>query len=197
MGEAITISAKREFIRWFLNNYQFKKNEGSWLFNYFLTDDRLLEKVHFTDDLYNREKTMIISTVCSHATPFLYQKKSRLNYDVEEAFNDIKENPNEDVYINIFFKDRMSCPQYLIVLEGRGKTERQGQTQPRVTQDNMAASLMTELVIDQLMRSNRLKELTEQIDAALVKRDKPLFMKLTEEWNELRRWAGDLHENNR
>lgn len=189
MGEAITISAKREFIRWFLSNYRLKKNEGTWLFNYILSDDRLLEKVHFTDDLYNREKTMIISTVCSSATPFLFQKKSRLNYDVEQAFHDIRENPHEDVYINLFFKDRMNCPKYLIVLESRKKIERR----QRVSQDSVAG-LIAEIVVDKAVRRHRLKELVQEINASLDNKDRELFMKLTTERNRLQRWEMELED---
>lgn len=187
MGEAITTSAKREFIRWFLSNYQLKKNEGTWLFNYFLSDDRLLEKVHFTDDLYNREKTMIISTVCSRATPFLFQKKSKLNYDVEIAFHDIRENPHEDIYINLFFKDRMNCPKFLFVLESRKKME----LKQRFSQDHVA-SLIAEIVVDKAVRRHRLKELVEEINLSLDNNDRELFMKLTEERNQLQRWEKEL-----
>ena len=182
MGEAITISAKKDFIRWFLSNFQLKKNEGTWLFNYLLSDDRLLEKVHFTDDLRNREKTMIISTVCSHATPFQFQKKSRVYYDVEHAFHDLKENPNEDIYISLFFKDRLSCPQYLIVLEGMRNMEGH-----RVSQGTVAG-LIAEIVIEKAVRRNRMQQLINEIDQALVCRDKEQFYRLTAELSELKKW---------
>lgn len=182
MGDAITISAKKDFIRWFLSNFQLKKNEGTWLFNYLLSDDRLLEKVHFTDDLRNREKTMIISTVCSHATPFQFQKKSRVYYDVEHAFYDLKENPNEQIYISLFFKDRLTCPQYLIVLEGMRNMEGHNGAQGTVS------SLIAEIVIEKAVRRNRMTQILSEIDQTLVNKDKKLFFQLIEELNELKKW---------
>lgn len=179
MGEAVTVSAKKEFIRWFLSKFQLKKKEGSWLFNYMLSDERLLEKVHFTDDLRNREKTMIISTVCSQATPFQFQKTSKIYYDVERAFHDIRLNPEEDVYISLYFKDRLLCPQYLAVLEGRPM---EGQ---RVSQDDVM-SLMAEIIIDKAIRRQRMKVLYEEIDRSLVDGNQGLFMDLTKEWNDLK-----------
>lgn len=185
MSEAITISAKKEFIRWFLSNFRLKKNEGTWLFNYLLSDDRLMEKVHFTDDLRNREKTIIISSMCSHATPFQFQKQAKVYYDVERAFHDIRLNPDEEIYISLYFKGRSTCSQYLIVLED---LQMEGQ---RVSQENVM-SLIAEIVIEKAVRRQRMKELLEEIDQALVNRDKELFMQLTSEWKELKKWDVDV-----
>ncbi|RXT13928.1 YpiB family protein [Ammoniphilus sp. CFH 90114] len=185
MGEAVTVSAKKEFIRWFLSKFQLKKKEGSWLFNYMLSDERLLERVHFTDDLRNRDKTMIISTVCSQATPFQFQKSTKIYYDVERAFHDIRLNPEEDVFISLYFKDRLLCPQYLAVLEGRPMES------PRITQDDVM-SLMAEIVMDKAIRKQRLKVLYDEIDRSLAEGNQSRFLELTGEWNELRKMDFEL-----
>lgn len=181
MGEAVTISEKKEFIRWFLSKFQLKKKEGTWLFNYMLSDDRLLENVHFTDDLRNRSKTVIISTVCSQATPFQFQKQSKVYYDVERAFHDIRLNPNEEVYISLHYKDRLTCPKYLTVMEGKPM---EGQ---RITQESLMG-LLAEIIMDKAIRHMRQEKLYTEIDQALADGNKAQFMKLTAEWNELQQW---------
>ncbi len=186
MGEAaVSVSAKKEFIRWFLTKYQLKKKEGTWLFNYMLSDERLLEKVHFTDDLRNRDKTMIISTICSQATPFQFQKQAKIYYDVERAFHDVRLNPEEDVYISLYFKDRLLCPQYLAVLEGRPM---EGQ---RVTQEDVM-SLIAEIVMDKAIRKQRLMKLYAEIDHSLQEGNSDQFFALSSEWNELRKLELEL-----
>lgn len=185
MGEAVTISAKKEFIRWFLSEFHLKKKEGTWLFNYMLSDDRLLEKVHFTDDLRNREKKVIISTVCSQATPFQFQKQSKVYYDVERAFHDIRLNPNEEVYISLHYKDCLTCPKYLAVLEGKPM---EGQ---RVTQESVMG-LLAEIEMDKAIRHIRRKKLYLEIDQALSEGNKAQFMKLTTEWRKLQQWEVEV-----
>lgn len=182
---AVTVSAKKDFIRWFLSKFQLKKKEGTWLFNYMLSDERLLERIHFTDDLRNRDKTMIISTICSQATPFQFQKQSKIYYDVERAFHDVRLNPDEEVYISLYFKDRLLCPQYLAVLEGRPM---EGQ---RVSQEDVM-SLMAEIIIDKAIRKQRMKVLYEEIDKSLQAKDTSSFLTLSSEWKELRALEWEL-----
>lgn len=178
MSETVTVSTKKEFIRWLLSQFQLRKKEATWLFNYLLSDDRLLEKIHFTDDIRNRQKTIVMSTICAQAVPFQFQKLSKIYYDVERAFHDIRLNPDEEVYICVYFKDRMQCPQYLAVLEGSSVD---GQ---RLVQDNFS-SLLAEIIMDRAIRKYRIKQLEQEIDLALQVLDKGLFLKLSAEKKEL------------
>jgi uncharacterized protein YpiB (UPF0302 family) len=184
MDDVVTVSTKKEFIRWFLSKFYLKKKEGTWLFNYMLSDERLLEKIHFTENLKNKEKTIIISTLCSGATPFQFQKAAKIYYDVERAFHDIRLNPHEDVHVAVYFKDRMSYSQYLAVLEGNPMEEQ------RVLQEG-TMSLIAEIVMDNAIRKHRLKNLLQEIDAALESRNKQKFLSLTNEWLELRKLEVD------
>ncbi|HJV46381.1 MAG TPA: YpiB family protein [Bacillota bacterium] len=180
MDDVITVTAKKGFIRWFLSKFHLKKKEGTWLFNYMLSDERLLEKVHFTENLKDKEKTIIISTICTGATPFVFQKATRIYYDVERAFHDIRLNPDEDVFISVFFRDRMSYSQYMAVLEG-SPVEDQQLVQVEIM------SLVAEIVMDQAIRKYKLKCLLQEIDTTLATGNKEHFLSLTKEWIELRK----------
>jgi len=189
LDDVVTASAKKEFIRWFLSHYQLKKKEGTWLFNYILSDERLLERIHFTEDLRNRDKTMIVSAICSGATPFQFQKLTKVYYDVEKAFHDIRLNPHEDLYVTVYFRDRLTCSRYLTVLEGRPLQDQ------RVSQETMM-SLLAEIIMDRSIRKHRMQKLQEEIDISLLKGEKGRFLALTSEWNELRKLELDSEVDN-
>lgn len=170
----VTVSKKKEFFRWLLEKYELKEKEVLWLINYLMSDERLLSKIHFTNHFGNLPKTILISTSCVDTTPFMFYKNNRVYYDVEAAFHDIRLNPNEDVYISVFFKDRASSPEYESVLEG-SPMEKQN-----LIRENMM-SLFAEIVLDKSLREFRKKQLRQEIDYVLDQGDKEKFLQLSEE----------------
>lgn len=174
----ITINQKKEFIKWFLNSYTLTKKEAAWLITYLASNDKLLEKVHFVDDIHGLPKAILISTECVTMTPFKFYKNNRVTPDVETAFLNIRSNPEEDIYIGLYFKDRDTSPEYAAVLEVN-PMERQN-----LVKDNLL-ELLAELVLDQAIRDFNKKKLYEAIDAALMKGDKENFIELTNQLNDL------------
>ena len=60
MGD-VSISDKKDFIQWFFNRYEVRKRESAWLLSYLSSDDELLKRVHFVENLRNLPKTIMIS----------------------------------------------------------------------------------------------------------------------------------------
>jgi uncharacterized protein YpiB (UPF0302 family) len=175
VSECVTVSEKRDFIQWFLTRFELQKREAAWLLNYLCSDDQILKRIHFVDNLRQLPKTLVISTRCSRSTPFKFTKNKRVSNDVESAFYDIRTCPHEDLYISLLFKERTSCPEYAAVLEVN-PMERQD-----LVQDTLI-SLMAEMVLDDAVRDFRKKDLYRRIDAALEKGDEEQFLQLTEQW---------------
>lgn len=175
MNDCVTVSEKKEFIQWFLNRFELQKREVAWLLNYLASDDEALRRIHFVDCLRHLPKTMIISARCTSMTPFQFSKRKRVTSDVETAFYDIRSCSDDDLYINLHFKDKTSCPQYAAVLEVN-PMERQD-----LVQDSLF-SLVAEIILDQAVRDYRQKELYRRIDEALANGDEQQFLQLTEQW---------------
>ncbi|MCF6093366.1 ReoY family proteolytic degradation factor [Microaerobacter geothermalis] len=180
MNETITVTAKKEFIKWFLSHYELQKREATWLLQYLMSDDRLLSKVHFTDSIRHLPKAVLMSTKCVKLTPFKYCKNKRVILDVEKAFHDIRLRPDEDVYISLHFRDRELSPEYAAVLEAN-PMEKQN-----VLQDTLLG-LLAELVLDELIYQYKKEWIQRQIDHALDNKDQGKFFELTEELKSLKR----------
>jgi len=174
----ITLNEKKEFIKWFLDSYTLSKKEAAWLITYISSKESLLEKVHFVRDIIGLPKAILISTECVSMTPFKFYKNNRVTPDVETAFLDIRSNPEEDIYIGLFFKERDTSPEYASVLEVN-PMEKQ-----KIIKGNLL-ELMAELTLDQAVREFNQKKLYEAIDSALLQGDKTKFLELTEKLNKI------------
>lgn len=178
MGEVITIAEKKLFIKWFLEKYELQNREAEWLLQYIASSDQLLERVHFIDNFRNLPKTILISTKCVQMTPFKFYKNKRVTSDVEKAFLDIHNNPAEDIYIGLFFKERTVSPEYAAVLE------RNPMDDTRDTIDALV-SLQAEMVLDYAIRTYHLETLYQQIDSALDRGDQTAFRELSSKLREV------------
>lgn len=174
----ITVNKKRDFIHWFLDNYTLSKKEATWLLTYLASNDKFLERIHFVEDIHDLPKSILISTECVTMTSFKFYKNSRVTPDVETAFLDIRSNPDEDIYIGLFFKDRESSPEYAAILEGN-PMERQN-----LVKDSLL-ELLAEMTLDEAVRVFNKDKLHKEIDQALIIGDKNKFMELTEQLNKI------------
>ncbi|MBO8170726.1 MAG: YpiB family protein [Bacillaceae bacterium] len=175
----VTLSDKKEFLRWFLRNFKCKMKDSFYLLNYLMLNETLLTRVHFTNQLEQLPKTIMISTTCVPMTSFQFVKQDHVSYDVGTAFHDIRLNPEEDVFIGLFFKNWKSSPQYASVLEENPMNDH-NVSQPHIV------SLLAEMTLDHILRKQKEKQLYEEIDRALENGDQSRFLQLTGELNRLK-----------
>jgi len=180
MKHLVTATDKKQFLQWFLDHYELKNPEAEWLLQYMVQNDPLLARVHFTDHFRNLPKAMLLSTTCVQMTAFKYYKNKRVTADVEKAFLDIHNHPDEDLYITLYFSDRSTCAEYYAVLEGSGVEPTE-----KVTASDVMIRLQAELWLDSLERNIRERELREAIDRALDERNQVQFSILAKQWCEL------------
>ncbi|TCS93378.1 ReoY family proteolytic degradation factor [Hazenella coriacea] len=178
MSHTVSIAEKKEFIGWFLDRYELKIKQAAFLLNYLSSNQELLKRVHFVDNAQNLSKSMILSATCSNMIPFKFIKNKRVGTDVEAAFYDIRTYPHEDLYIELYFKDRAACPEYAAVLEVNPMEKHD------LVQDHLL-SLFAEMLLDQAVREFQQQELYKKIDDALATGDKQTFLQLSEQWNKI------------
>lgn len=175
---AISVSPleKKQFIKWFLNHYKLKRRECVWLLNYIMSDEELLENVHFVEHAEYCPKAIIMSSRCVESISFQFFKKHLMTTEPEKSFHDIRLFRDEPLYIQLHFKHARTSPRYAAVLEENPYytpevTKKYGEDARQVLQD--------------AERQFRKKKLLEAIDEALKNRDRRLFYQLTAELNEL------------
>lgn len=173
MSSAISILEKKDFLKWFLNSYQLKRRECAWLLNYLMSDDQLLEKVHFVENAEYCPKSLIISANDVDCIPFSFHKNQHVTMDAEKSFHDIRLNKEEEVYIQLNFKDAKKIPQYMAVLEDNPFI-------PIDQETEKIYSLFADLIIDQATYNFEKNQLIKKIDEALDSGDKENFLKYTE-----------------
>ncbi|WZY01691.1 ReoY family proteolytic degradation factor [Bacillus sp. FSL W7-1360] len=178
MRNIVPVVDKKAFLRGFLKKHQLKRRECSWLLNYLMNDDQLMEKVHFLSCCEGTPKALIISAQGVDHIPFSFRKNDHVTTDCEKAFHDIRLNRTEEVYIELHFPDTDSYAQYLSVLEDNPyfpDTERLD-----------ALEKKAETVLTEAVRTFQQERLRKEIDEALDAGDKVAFMLLTKELNALR-----------
>ncbi|RBW70269.1 ReoY family proteolytic degradation factor [Bacillus taeanensis] len=175
MGSTISVSEKKDFLKWFLKNYKFQKRECVWLLNYLLSDDVVMEKVHFVEKAEYCPKAMIISTMeMEEDVPFRFYKQNIITTDAEKSFHDIRLNQEEDIYIQLNFLAARKNPKYAAVVE-------ENPFLPETLLVNHEFSDLAEQILDESFFKFKRNQLMKKIDQALDQKDINTFQALTEE----------------
>ncbi len=117
MDNLIPVVEKKDFLRGFLKDFELKRRECTWLLNYLMSNDALMERVHFVEFAVCTPKALIISADGVETVPFSFHKFQLVTTDAEKAFHDIRLNQTEDIYIELHFVGSKLYPPYLAVLE--------------------------------------------------------------------------------
>ncbi|RDW19064.1 hypothetical protein CWR48_08420 [Oceanobacillus arenosus] len=117
MNTPISIHDKKSFIQWFLNHYQLKKRESVWILNYLVNHKELLANVHFVLDVKFSPRGIVMTTHCSDEVPFRFYKNQLVTTDAEKSFHDIRLNQQDDLYIQLNFRNSNQNAYYASVME--------------------------------------------------------------------------------
>nr|NNM89866.1 IDEAL domain-containing protein [Bacilli bacterium] len=184
MKDMITIDDKKRFLYWFLERYQLKNPEAEWLLQYIATNDKLLAKTHFTNRFKRTPKAIFMSSTDVNTTAFKFYKNQSVTSEVERAFLDLYNYPEEELYLTMYFSDRARCPEYAAVMvedEVEGKLS---------SVNDAVLSLEAELWLDEVSYEHRLNNLEQRIDDALIAGDRSMFLRLSKEYKLLRETKG-------
>jgi uncharacterized protein YpiB (UPF0302 family) len=178
MNNIITNTEKRNFLEWFLQSYELQKRESAWLLTYLMSDEKLLERVRFVDDIVSTNRSIFMSTKCVQEISFRFSKGALVTTDVERAFHDIRLNPEEDIYLHLSFQRSESCPEYAAVREV-DPMEKYNIT------SNSWYSLLAEMVLDEAIEKFQKEKLYQQINQSLEEQNKEAFLLLSRRWAKL------------
>jgi uncharacterized protein YpiB (UPF0302 family) len=178
MNHIITNTEKRNFLEWFLQSYELQKRESAWLLTYLMSDEKLLERVSFVDDIVSTNRSIFMSTKCVQEISFRFSKGTLVTTDVERAFHDIRLNPEEEIYLNLSFQRSESCPEYAAVREV-DPMEKYNIT------SNSWYSLLAEMVLDEAIEKFQKEKLYQQINQSLEEQNKEAFLLLSRRWSKL------------
>lgn len=180
MTSFVTIENKQHFVRWFLKNYQLKRREGVWILNFLLTNDNIMENVHFVENVQNCPRAMVMSTVDDDHVPFCFYKRAIMSTDAEKAFHDLRMNPHEPMYIQLNFSMLYPHMEYLAVLEDNPYSPE------KIAQREQDELTITQLLDESLFTFQR-EQLLQAIDEALDQGDKARFLQLSQQLNQLQK----------
>lgn len=175
MQTSVSVQDKKGFIQWFLNQYQLKKRESVWIFNYLLNHDHILKNVHFIREAARFcPRAVIMSTQCSQEVPFRFYKSQLITTDPEKSFHEIRLNHKEPLYIQLNFRDVKQNAVYAAVLEEN----------PFIPDDYFVASADKRLakeLLNKLEFDYQRALLLKDIDKALDEKNEQNFYKSSEQ----------------
>lgn len=179
MATPVSVNEKKDFIRWFLNNYQLKRRECVWILNYLMSHDQLMKKVHFVENAQYCPRGLIMSTHCVDEVPFRFYKSNIMTTDAEKSFHDIRLNRDEEIFIQLNFKSAYSSHQFVAVLE-------ENPYMPKSMVSSEKDQQLVEQFLDKSILNFQRDRLLKKIDEALDQHDEEAFRLLTEKLNALK-----------
>lgn len=172
MASSIPIVDKKAFVRWFLKNYQLKRREGVWILNYLLSNDTLLENIHFVEEAHYCPRAIVMSTVDSNGIPFRFYKGNIMTSDAEKSFHDLRLNPKDSMYVQLNFPNIPPDQAYLAVLE-------ENPFMPQHLYINEKTRVLAEQLLQHSMLAFQEQKILKEIDDALDAGDKDRFFELS------------------
>lgn len=173
MHTPISIQNKKHFIKWFLRNFTLKKLEATWILNFLVKQETFLKKVSFVSDARFCPRAVILSSDCTDGVPFLFYKQHLVTEDIDKFFHDIRLHEEENIYIQLNFKQSNQNDLYATVLEENPFAP----TETHITQQERNVS---EKLLNQILVDTQLKKLKHDIDQALDEKNEDQFKKLVE-----------------
>lgn len=168
MSSQKSVQQKRRFLRWFLKSQDLKEPKAAKIIELFLKRQSLLERVKLVDKLGGLSNCILISSKGTTASPVLFRLGGNSFNHVEEGLLHLMVNPPREVYLCLVFRG------YSHYLDWKDLLANQGRQVKRV-----------KVVRAAKVHSIRKDWILKQIDAALDKRDRKAFMRLTKQLKEL------------
>jgi uncharacterized protein YpiB (UPF0302 family) len=174
---SVAVNEKKNFIKYFLNNFQLQRRECVWILNYLVSHEDILEKIHFVDNIEKCENAVTMSTNCQYDAPaFAGIVRGSGTVDPEKFWHFIRVNNDADIYIQLVFSDKNKNQAYLNIMEEN----------PNIIDKNLKQyKKEAEKFINHCLKVHEKEALMHQIDKALDAGDEDLFKELSEKYREM------------
>ncbi len=178
MRSSVSIHEKKDFLRFFLENYQLKHRECSWILKYVLNSDERIDQVKFVDNIDNCPFAVEISTKCVETEPFRFINNFQEMLDAEKAFHEIRANKAKQLIILLQFDNKENCEKYISVVESNPFHSKD-------ISDPEMIQLEAETIIQKSIIDFQKTKLQVEIDHAIDNGDRTSFYILSQRLNEL------------
>ncbi|CAD2073591.1 UPF0302 protein [Jeotgalicoccus coquinae] len=150
-------SFKKDFINYCLYNYEFKDHTAVWILNFIKSHPLITHNISFTNTRLDRKLRIAESN--TNRPTLMFEKNGTVTANGETIFHELNLNKTDELYVEfIFSKNDLRYNQ--------AKSE--------------------ELVKNDEILLEDIKELESLIDEALVTKDKEKFYELTDELQKLK-----------
>jgi Uncharacterized conserved protein len=149
-------SFKKDFINYCLYNYEFKDHTAVWILNFIKSHPLITHNISFTKSGLSRK--LRIAEKRTNRPTLMFEKNGTVTADGETIFHELNLNKTEELYVEFIFSKND-------VRYNQAKTE--------------------ELMKNDEILLEDIKELEVLIDEALVSKDKERFFELTDELQKL------------
>jgi len=170
----ISTSKKDEFLKWFLNNHQLKNKEARRLIEYIQKNHHILKNLSFTDYVHPKDRTIVVSSINTDESGFLFYTNGQKTEDVSRAFGSLMSSPSEKVYLILHYFGKHSDHRYTQLVE----THRIHSIKQYEQSEKDAKA--TDLVVEVALLKSR-------INKALDDRDEELFHELVKQLKEIQK----------
>ncbi|MEQ3458568.1 YpiB family protein [Enterococcus cecorum] len=171
---AITLAQKKNFLAWFVTSQTFNRREVSWLVNYLISHEAILNNVHIVEKAQDTPRGLVIQTMDFSDIPILLFKDQVEFVDVDQIFHEIRFHWQDDLYLECRFKDAWQEAIYLGVLEDNPYASWNETLDPQFDRQ-------VDDYFDELARESQKKELLLRINQALEENDEATFAQLSSE----------------
>ncbi|MGL4820181.1 MAG: ReoY family proteolytic degradation factor [Bacilli bacterium] len=178
MRASISVQEKKAFLKWFLTNFQMRRRECTWILNYLMSQDSFMDHVRFVEGAKYCPRGIVMSTTCVDEPPFRFYKHNIMTTDADKSFHDIRLNKDEDLFIELHFKNAFQMPNFVAVLE-------ENPFMPSRPEANERDRILAERFLEEAIQSFKRDRLLQEIDEALDTGDKARFDELTKKLRQI------------
>lgn len=162
----VDVSSKKEFLKWFLRNFEMKSYDALVALEYIYKTPRLLSNVKFVEHAYDYPQALVMTSKCGEGLPlrmfFREAMSSEINHIMEVL--QLIDFSEDKLYIQLGFANKRHYKIYRDVLEDG-------------SEDSKMSARKTEG--KQLIKEVELQNIYNQIDISLDNRDEAMFELLT------------------
>lgn len=166
---SVSLQAKKDFLSWFLDCYDFKDSDARLFLQYFLSNDDMMEKIRFVEDAKNTPNGIIITEYGVKGAGFRfyrYDKNGNLwtTSNVEKSLREIQDKKDDikELYLQLNFHSRQRCLEFMYVVE---------ENPYRHVAIAETYGPIAEKVLERTSLEFRVRYIRELIDKALDERD--------------------------
>lgn len=174
----VTIEVKKQFLSWFIANQTFSRREVSWLVNYLISHEAILDHAHIVEQTEKTPRGLLIQSSQQGEPNLIFYKNKQKFTDIDQIFHEIRFHWQEELYIECRFQDAWQEISYLGVLEDNPYAPWNQQLKDSEVQrvDNYFLALE---------KQNQMNQLLNQIDQALEEGNQVRFTELSNQLKQL------------